>query len=115
MNNALWRNPLHYCTIGRESAESAEVKRTSQKNMKKSSIKFCQYCASPLERLYSIEAAAEYLNCSKHTIRNWIRDREIDYVKIKGLIRIRKSAIEKECQTFPKMSTIVNKLMTDNS
>ena len=112
MNNAFWRNPLHYCTIGQESAE---VKRTSQKNMKKSSIKFCQYCASPLERLYSIEAAAEYLSCGKHTIRNWIRDREIDYVKIKGLIRIRKSAIEKECQTFPKMSTIVNKLMTDNS
>ena len=60
MNNALWRNPLHYCTIGRENAESAEVKRTSQKNMKKSSIKFCQYCASPLERLYSIEAAADF-------------------------------------------------------
>jgi hypothetical protein len=31
MNNAFWRNPLHYCTIGQESAESAEVKRTSQR------------------------------------------------------------------------------------
>ena len=33
MNNAFWKHPLHYCTIGRESAESAEVKHTSQKNM----------------------------------------------------------------------------------
>ena len=114
MNNAFWRNPLHYCTIGQESAESAEVKRTSQKNMKKSSIKFCQYCASPLERLYSIEAAAEYLSCSKHTIRNWIRDRKIEFVKIKGLIRIPASAIEEESQCFPKMNKIVNSILTDN-
>ena len=71
--------------------------------------------AIPLKHLNTIKETAEYLNCSIHTVRNWIRDRKIDYVKIKGLIRIRKSAIEKVCQTFPKMSTIVNKLMTDNS
>ena len=35
MNNAFWKHPLHYCTIGRESAESAEVKCTSQKKIKK--------------------------------------------------------------------------------
>ena len=90
------------------------TKAVAQRNLS-SKRKSCEYRGATREQLYSIEAAAEYLSCSKHTIRNWIRDREIDYVKIKGLIRIRKSAIEKECQTFPKMSTIVNKLMTDNS
>ncbi len=84
-------------------------------NSQKTSIKFCQYCASPLERLYSIEAAAEYLSCSKHTIRNWIRDREIEFVKIKGLIRISASAIEEESQCFPKMDKIVNSVLTDSS
>jgi len=84
-------------------------------NSQKTSIKFCQYCASPLERFYSIEVAAEYLSCSKHTIRNWIRDREIEFVKIKGLIRISASAIEEESQCFPKMNKIVNSVLTDNT
>ena len=36
MDDELERAPLHYCTIGQESAESAEVKCTSQKKIKKS-------------------------------------------------------------------------------
>jgi|TARA_Y100000310_G_scaffold312577_1_gene360019 excisionase family DNA binding protein len=77
--------------------------------------KSCEYRGATREQLYTIEETAEYLKCSKHTIRNWIRDREIEFVKIKGLIRIPASAIEEESQCFPKMDKIVNSVLTDSS
>ena len=94
---------------GKRILHKSEMRKRARKRH------FCEYCGSAQERLYTIETAANYLNCSKHTIRNWIRDRQIKFLKIKGLIRIPASSIEEEVQCFPKMNTIVDDILKSNS
>ena len=58
-------------------------------------FQFCEYCGSPLEKLYSIESAAKLFDCSQQFFRNLIRDRKIGFVKVGRLVRIPHSELSK--------------------
>lgn len=48
----------------------------------------------PQDALLNIDKAAEYLGMSPLTLRNWVRDRQIEYVKIGRLVRFRRSTLD---------------------
>lgn len=48
------------------------------------------------KEFFTIEETANKLSVSVWTIRRWIRERKIDYVKIEGSIRIPAIAIERK-------------------
>ena len=48
-----------------------------------------------METYFTIEEIAKYLNYAEKTIRKWVLNREIPYIKIHQTIRFRLSEIEK--------------------
>ncbi|TFB10202.1 DNA-binding protein [Candidatus Marinimicrobia bacterium MT.SAG.2] len=64
---------------------------------------FCEHCASPLERHYSIESAAKLFNCSQQFFRNLIRDRKIGFIKVGRLVRIPHSELLKITEFIPSI------------
>lgn len=46
------------------------------------------------ERFFSIREAAERANVSTSTIRRAIRDKQLPSLKVRGVVRIRKSAMD---------------------
>ena len=51
--------------------------------------------ALPLDPLWSIERAAEYLDVSVRMVRQLVFQRRIEVVKVGRLVRIRRSEIER--------------------
>ena len=47
------------------------------------------------EQLLSINDAADYLNLSVHTLRNWIYQRKIGFIKLGGKILFRKDDLDR--------------------
>ena len=66
-------------------------------------FQFCEYCGSPLEKLYSIESAAKLFDCSQQFFRNLIRDRKIGFVKVGRLVRIPHSELSKITEFIPSI------------
>ena len=64
-------------------------------------LKYCEYCGSPLEQLYSIESAAKLFDCSEQFFRNLVRDRKIGFYKIGRLVRIPDSELLKIIEFKP--------------
>lgn len=57
--------------------------------------RYCPYCGNAQERYYSIETAAQLMDCSEQFFRNLVRDRRIGYVKIGRMVKIPSSELEK--------------------
>ena len=74
--------------------------------------KYCEFCGKPLEHFYSIESAAQLLDCSQQALRNWVRDRRIGFVKVERMVRIPESELSKIIQYFPSMKDSVRELLT---
>jgi len=72
---------------------------------------FCSQCGSPLEKMYSVESAAKLIDGSEQTIRKWIQNRQIGYVKIKRLVRIPQSELDKIIERRPSMDEIVHDIL----
>ena len=53
--------------------------------MKKSREKFCTYCGSNQQKMYSVKSLAAMIDCSEQTVRGWIQGRNIGYIRIRGL------------------------------
>ncbi len=70
--------------------------------------RYCPYCGSRTEKLYSPETAAKILECSVEKIRKMIQKREISYKKIGRLVRIPCSEIDKIGQYFPSIDSIIS-------
>jgi len=73
--------------------------------------RYCTYCGSPLERCYSVESAAEILDCSEQAIRNWVRDGVIGYYKYGRMVRIPESEIRKLGEYHPSLKESVEELL----
>ncbi|MFC1746894.1 helix-turn-helix domain-containing protein [Candidatus Neomarinimicrobiota bacterium] len=79
--------------------------------MPKQRQKYCAYCGSSLEKLYSVESVADLLDCGKDTVRGWIRDRKIGYSKIGRMVRIPQSEIDKIITRRPSIDNLVTETL----
>jgi excisionase family DNA binding protein len=50
---------------------------------------------APVREIMSIAQAAEYLDISEYTLREWTRLRKIPHMKVNGSIRFRKSKLDR--------------------
>jgi excisionase family DNA binding protein len=50
---------------------------------------------APVREIMSISQAAEYLDISEYTLREWARMRKIPHMKVNGSIRFRKSKLDR--------------------
>lgn len=51
-----------------------------------------------MEKLYTVNEAAEIFRVCSRTLRNWIRDGKIEVLRIGGGLRLTQSVIEKKMQ-----------------
>ncbi|MBN4081378.1 helix-turn-helix domain-containing protein [Caldithrix abyssi] len=75
---------------------------------KKRKRKYCSYCGSRTERLYSPESVARIFDCSVEKIRKMIQKREIGYKKIGRLVRIPQSELEKVGKQIPSIRSYLS-------
>jgi len=47
-----------------------------------------------MEKLYKVEEVAEMLNVTRQTIYNWLKDGSLKEIKIKGIVRIKKTDLD---------------------
>jgi excisionase family DNA binding protein len=47
-----------------------------------------------MEKLYKVEEVAEILNVTRQTIYNWLKDGSLKEIKIKGIVRIKKTDLD---------------------
>ena len=73
--------------------------------------KYCKYCGGVSERFYSIETAAQLLDCSVETVRSWVKDRTIGSVKVGRLRRIPAHELDKMIQRFPSLEEIAEEAL----
>ena len=65
--------------------------------------RYCPYCGGRRERYYSIETAAQLMDCSEQFFRNLVRDRRIGYVKLGRMVKIPRSELEKLVTFMPSI------------
>jgi len=73
--------------------------------------KYCEFCGSSQERLYSIESASKLCDCSQQFFRNLVRDRRIGFVKVERMVRIPESELTKIIHFFPSIKDNVRELL----
>ena len=69
--------------------------------------RFCQYCGSTGERLYSVNTVAVMLDCSPETIWCWVKERKIGSVKFGRLRRIPAKELKKLGIRCPSLGEVV--------
>ncbi len=71
--------------------------------MVKARERYCPHCGNTQERYYSIETAAQLMDCSEQFFRNLVRDRRIGYVKLGRMVKIPSSELEKLVSFRPSL------------
>jgi len=66
--------------------------------------KCCPECGSTHGKLLSVKSFAEELDCSQHTVRAWIRDHKLNVHRIRGLVRIPTSEIDRMTIIMPSVN-----------
>ncbi|MCK4822820.1 helix-turn-helix domain-containing protein [bacterium] len=79
--------------------------------MVKARERYCPYCGNTQERYYSIETAAQMMDCSEQFFRNLIRDRRIGYVKLGRMVKIPSSELDRLVTLIPSLEEEVQKAL----
>ena len=61
--------------------------------------------------MYSVKSLAAMIDCSEQTIRGWIQDRNIGYIKIGGLVRIPQAELEKLMDRRPSIEELTTEAL----
>ena len=75
---------------------------------------FCAHCGSPTERMFSIKSAAKLTDCSERFYRNLVRDNEIGYKKIRGMVRIPYSQLALLIEDIPSTDEMIDEILDHN-
>lgn len=70
--------------------------------------RYCPYCGTRIERLYSPESVSKIFDCSVDKIRKMIQNRQIGYKKIGRLVRIPQSELEKVGEYISSIDSFLN-------
>ncbi len=73
--------------------------------------RYCPHCGSAQERYYSIETAAQLMDCSEQFFRNLVRDRRIGYVKLGRMVKIPRSELERLVTYWPSLEEEVQRAL----
>lgn len=98
--------------MGQKFANGTKISNVQGGSMKKPSEKFCAFCGSSQEKMYSVKSLSALIDCSEQTLRAWIQDRTIGYVKIGGLVRIPQAELEKLMERRPSIDESVNEALS---
>ncbi len=79
--------------------------------MVKARERYCPHCGNTQERYYSIETAAQLMDCSEQFFRNLIRDRRIGYVKLGRMVKIPSSELKKLANFIPSLDEELDEIL----